>query len=520
MTLLKPSVMWICIIGYLLIVMGISRFISWNQRRREGHFNVFKATLPWPLLVMTYIASLMSVWVFFAGPGGYYRGGLTYWFSEMTYFPMFVVAMYFSTNKIWVVNARRNYVTPSDCFYDRFRSPMLRIVTGIIFLAASIPYVTSVMVSIAQAASVATGGAMNYTAVVLVIGLARVVFTTVGGFKSVAWTDTIQGLVFMGCLVFIGIAALMYCCGGSLTACFHMIYENVGDSWFSYPGTYEWTSYGARFGYPFSCMIGYTIMLPHVFVRSAYSGMDLRTQRKVMSITPLLQALVWSFTFLIGAVGIAALPGMDAGVTEMIIPYIVENIINPANSGLAVGLMIMFFVGAAGVGISTADSFLLVGASVISDDFIIHAFRKELTVRQKERIGRIVILCIGAIAVLFALNPPELIYTLIMFSIAIVMPLFPILLYGIYWRRATKKAALICSIVGTVVVLMTYFVWNIGGTWYGAIGLAVNAILMPVISLWDKPDNPAESEEFYAALEEGTERFYDIRHPKSSKEKA
>ena len=73
--------------------------------------------------------------------------------------------------------------------------------------------------------------------------------------------------------------------------------------------------------------------------------------------------------------------------TEMIIPYIVENIINPANSGLAVGLMIMFFVGAAGVGISTADSFLLVGASVISDDFIIHAFRKELTVRQKERIG-------------------------------------------------------------------------------------------------------------------------------------
>ena len=88
-------------------------------------------------------------------------------------------------------------------------------------------------------------------------------------------------------------------------------------------------------------------MLPHVFVRSAYSGDDLRTQRKVMWITPLLQALVWSLTFLIGAVGIAALPGMDSSVTEMIIPYIVENIINPVNGGLATVLMILFFIGAA-----------------------------------------------------------------------------------------------------------------------------------------------------------------------------
>ena len=74
--MLNPKVMWICVIGYLLVVMGISQLISWREKRKKGHYNVFKTTLPWPLLVMTYIASLMSVWVFFAGPGGYYRGGL------------------------------------------------------------------------------------------------------------------------------------------------------------------------------------------------------------------------------------------------------------------------------------------------------------------------------------------------------------------------------------------------------------------------------------------------------------
>ena len=36
----------------------------------------------WPVMVVTYIASCMSVWVFFAGPGAYYRYGLGYFFSE------------------------------------------------------------------------------------------------------------------------------------------------------------------------------------------------------------------------------------------------------------------------------------------------------------------------------------------------------------------------------------------------------------------------------------------------------
>ena len=151
------------------------------REKTKGEFNVFKSTLPWPLLVMTYIASLMSVWTFFAGPGAYYRGGLSYWFSEMTYFPMFVIFMYFSTNKIWLINAKRDYVTPSDCFCDRFNSKILRVTTGLIFLVASVPYVTSVMVSIGEAAQVATGGRINYAVVVLAIGLAMVLFTCIGG---------------------------------------------------------------------------------------------------------------------------------------------------------------------------------------------------------------------------------------------------------------------------------------------------------------------------------------------------
>ena len=114
---------------------------------------------------------------------------------------------------------------------------------------------------------------------------------------------------------------------------------------------------------------------------------------------------------------------------------------------------------------------------------------------------------IGLVSTVLAIDPPDLIFTLIMFSIAIVMPLFSVLVFGLYWKRATKQAAIVSSIVGTVLVLMTYFVWNIGNTWYGAIGLLGSTITMVVVSLVTKQPE-SDSAPFFATLEAGMNRFY------------
>ena len=122
---------------------------------------------------------------------------------------------------------------------------------------------------------------------------------------------------------------------------------------------------------------------------------------------------------------------------------------------------------------------------------------------------RLTIAVIGGVSILLALRPPQLIYTLIMFAIAIVMPLFPILVCAIYWKRATRQAAIAAALVGTALVLMTYFVWNIGGTWYGAIGMLGAAVTMVAVSLLTKPD-PDAGQAFYDALDRTTEEFYAI----------
>lgn len=279
--------------------------------------------------------------------------------------------------------------------------------------------------------------------------------------------------------------------------------------WFSYPGPDGWVPYSARFGYPLSCAVGWTVMLPHVFVRSGFSGKDMHTQRKLMVMTPVLQSVVWTGVMLIGLVGVALLPGLGTGETELIIPYMIQNVVNAAHPALAQVLMVGFFVGASAVGISTVDSFLLVSSAIVSEDILHKTFRLNLTEKQDMLVVRGTIAVIGAADVLLALNPPELIFTLIMFSIALVMPLFPILVFALYWKRATREAAVVSTVVGTVLVLMTYFVWDLGGLWYGAIGMLGSAASMVAISLVTKPDGQGGAA-FYGALERAERELFDV----------
>lgn len=512
--MLQAYVIWVAFALYMLFLISVAFYVARKDKRRATGGSILTASVSAPILVMTYIASLMSTWVFFAGPGAYYRGGLGYWLSEMSYIALFPIIVHFTMNKVWLINQSAHLTTPADFYYERWKSSALRTVLGIIFLASSFPYIASVLIAIAKAASIATGGQMNYTMVVIVVGMIMTIFVTVGGVKSAAMADTIQGLLFIVGLWVIAISALKIGFGGSVAKAVESI-QVTSPSFFSYPGPEGWVTYASRFGYPFSCAIGWTIMLPHVFVRSGYFGDNLKTQRKLAYMTPVLQAVVWTGTMLIGLVGIGLAPGLPTSDTELIIPYIIDRFIVQQNSGLAQVLMIGFFVGATAVGLSTANAFLGVASSIVTSDLLEHTFRIKIRPQSANRMARVTIAVLGLISTLIAIRPPELIFTLIMFSIALVMPLFPILLFALYWKRGTAAAAICSAIAGTVVVLLTYFVWNLGNTWYGAFGMLTSTVVFVLVSLFTRdPDGTGQS--FYTALARSKRRFFKYADAKSN----
>lgn len=506
--MLSSTTVWTIFIAYMvaLVLLGIYASFSEKNRSARSYFTA-GGQINWFVLVMTYIAALMSTWVFFAGPGGYYRGGLVFWLSELSYIPLFPVITYFVMNKVWLLNTQRGYVTPADLYDDRFRSPLLRAILGVVFFIVSLPYVASIYIAAAKAAEVASGGKVSYSAVILVVGICTLIFVSVGGMKSVAWADTVQGWLFIAALWAIALSALTFGFGGSLSTAVSRVWTQT-NAWFSYPGPQEWVPYAARLGYPLSCAIGWTIMLPHVFIRAGYSGDDIRAQQKLMGLVPVLQVLVWTGTMVIGMIGVGLVPNLSSGDTELIIPYLINNVILPNAQSLAPVLMSLFILGALAVGLSTANGFLLVSGSILSQDFIEKLFKLKASSGTKMLIARVVIVLLGLASMWLALNPPPLIWTLIMFAIAMVMPLFPVLVAALYWKRATTPAAIIASAAGVIVVLMTYFVWKIGYNWYGTFGMLVSAVLMVVVSLVTPPTDQKVLNEFYGALEKAEAQYY------------
>ena len=513
--MLSSTTIWIAFALYMVFLMAVAIYVTISEKKKSTGGNLNTAKVPAPVLIMTYIASLMSTWVFFAGPGAYYRNGIGYWIAEMSYIALFPIVAHFSMNKVWIVNRERNrrdgdsYETPADFYDERFKSPVLRAILGLIFLAASVPYVTSVIVAIANGAQYATDGNISYTMAVIVVGLIMTIFVCVGGVKSAAMADTVQGIVFIVLLWVIVICCLIVGFGGSLPNAVSHLFETTPD-WFSYPGPGGGANYAFRFGYPFSCAIGWTIMLPHVFVRSGYFGDNLKTQRRLSFYSPILQAIVWTGTMLIGLIGLSLAPGLSSSETELIIPYMVKNFVLDFNPMLAKVLMVGFFIGATAVGLSTSNAFLSVASAIVKKDLLEKTLHVNINKKNENMFIRVIVLVIGIGSTILAINPPGLIFTLIMFSIAIVMPLFPILLFGIYWKRATKQAAIVSAIVGTVLVLLTYFVWNLGDNWYGAFGVLGATITMIVVSLLTKQD-PEDSRKFFEMLNKGHKRFYKVK---------
>ena len=146
--MLSPTTIWIAFALYMCFLLGVAVYVTVQDKKKAAGGSLLTASVKWPVLVMTYIASLMSTWVFFAGPGAYYRGGLGYWISEMSYIALFPIIAHFTMNKVWIINREMGgtFSTPADFYDARFKSRALRIILALIFLCASFPYIASVLV--------------------------------------------------------------------------------------------------------------------------------------------------------------------------------------------------------------------------------------------------------------------------------------------------------------------------------------------------------------------------------------
>lgn len=324
----------------------------------------------------------------------------------------------------------------------------------------------------------------SYGAGVL-IGAALILFyTTVGGFKAVAYNDLLHGvLMFLALLAlpFIGFAA-----AGGWTSVMSRLYQQ--DPALLRPmGAFGLTLSGIVSVAGFIA-VGFAFTgAPQLLVR----WMSARDRREIVDGS--LMAVVVIIVFDLGAVlggmaGRALFEGLAD--QETILPTMATQLL-PA---LFTGVFLVIVLAAS---MSTVDSLLILASSSVVRDVIQKLWHPELPEGRIALFGKLVTVVIGTAAVLLAMGQVRLVFWFVLFAWSGLASAFaPVVICGLFWKRTTRAGAIAGMIAGFLaavlwVVLLKEEFYDL----YEMIpGFAAGFVVTIFVSLMTRPPEGAAQE--------------------------
>ncbi|RRD27258.1 sodium/proline symporter PutP [Actinomyces bowdenii] len=437
-------------------------------------------------------ASDMSGWLLMGLPGALYASGLVEaWIA---------VGLTVGALVNWLVVAPRlrtytevagNAITIPSFLDNRLHDPrhLIRWASGIIILVFFTFYVSSGMV--AGGTFFESSFGMDYRLGMTLVAAITVMYTLVGGFLAVSWTDLVQGLMMVAALIAVPLAGIMHV--GGVGPLVRAVREVDADYWalvgpsVSLIGVVSALAWG----------LGY-FGQPHIIVRF----MAIRSPRE--AIRGGIIGISWMLFAVLGAIGTAvvgvAIYARDAGRLanpEAVFISLGQLLFHP----LVAGFMLAAILAAI---MSTISSQLLVTSSALIEDLYRTVRRSEPGSAHLVIASRTAVFLVAVVAALMAWTPSDTILALVAFAWAGFGASFgPTVLLCLYWRRLTATGALAGMITGAVLVAL----WgNLEGGPGGVFdlyeilpGFLGNLAAACGVSLMGRPD-PGVSEEFDRAV--------------------
>lgn len=275
---------------------------------------------------------------------------------------------------------------------------------------------------------------------------AVLVYVVVGGFRAVAITDGIQGIImFLGTLVLL--VAVIIAGGGVSQIMSDLAAENPNLlTPFGSDG-----SLTPAYVSSFWVLVGVGVVaLPQIAVR-AMSYKNAKALHRGIIISTFVVGFIMLNMHLIGVFGRTVLPGIEIGDTVM--PELAQAVL----PGWAAGIVLAAPMAAI---MTTVNSLLLMVSSTIVKDVYLNYVRPDAGDKTIRRWSMGATALIGIIVVFMSLQPPDLIIWLNLFSMGGLEAAFiwPIIL-GLYWRRGTKHGAIASMLTGVIsyIIFETFY---------------------------------------------------------------
>ena len=172
---------------YFAFVVGLGVFFSRREKNTDEYL-LGGRRMPWFVIGISYMISLLSTISLVAVPGEAFNHGLTMAFRNLISPFASVLAFYLFVRFYFRV---RTY-TPFSYLEQRY-DRRVRLLGSLVFWWTRLAYLALVLYSSSKVFEGAAGYPVWFT--ILVVGLVGVVYTTLGGMKAVVWTDFAQFLI-------------------------------------------------------------------------------------------------------------------------------------------------------------------------------------------------------------------------------------------------------------------------------------------------------------------------------------
>ena len=318
------------------------------------------------------------------------------------------------------------------------------LIAGVISAIGYIGFTSAQILAGAKLAT-ATFPALNLQQAVLIMGITAVVYTVFGGLKAVIYTDTVQWLLLMGGLVFIGIP-LGYKAVGGWEGITSTLDPGFLDIW-----NIEWQQ-----------LLNWAItIIPIWFIgmtlyQRIYASRDEKTAKRAWYLAGVFEWPIMAFMgVLLGlfarvavqqgmfeAIGYSALADMDS---EMGLPVLLRTV-------LPVGLMGLMMSAYFSAVMSTADSCLMAASGNVVTDILANVLNiSEDKLLQHSQWATFII---GAFALLLATTMTNVLDLMLLSYSFMVSGLFIPLIAALFFKKKDPSAAIAAMIGGGSTTLL------------------------------------------------------------------
>jgi Na+/proline symporter len=453
------------LLGYLasMILVGVAGKIASKERSMKD-FYLGGAGFGVTILFLTMYATQYSGNSLIGFAGSAYRGG--WFFLVAVTFMMVIVGGYLMyAPRLYPLARKHGFITIGDYIQHRYNHTLLTyLIIGIGIFALS-NYMLTNLKAIGYILETVTGGAVGFTEGIIAMAIIMVIYETLGGMRSVAWTDAIQGiLLFIGVVIIFGVIWVHY---GSLEANVSVMQQLRPDI-FAAPALNEqvrWISV--------LILIFFGISVYPQAIQRIYAAKDERTLKRSLQLMVVMPLLTTLPLIVVAIIGTAHFPGLEKLEAEQIVLLMLTELTELPGMQIVLTLFIAAAIAAI---MSTVDSALLAIASLFTQD-IYHRRRPDASEQELTYFGKAFSWAMMAFMVYLAIALPSTIWWLIQIKLELLCQIAPAIMLGVWFRQIGHRAIMAGLLVG-VLFTLTFLVTPLPskplGFHAGVIGLALN----------------------------------------------